>query len=279
MQGALKGKRAVVTGAGRGIGKEIALALAAEGASIVVNDLGGELSGSGISNVPADETVAEIKKEGGKAVPNYDSVADYESSGKIIKTCIDSFGGIDILVHFAGNYLVKMSYEMTPEEWDSVIKVHLYGAFNCSRHTLPHMIDQKWGRIISATSDAYRGLPGAVCYSAAKGGIVSLMRSMALEIAPFGINCNCIAPGAGTRLTMGPEAQAKYKKALESGAISREAYDSLQAIPSPKFIAPIVAYLAQLPLIRPVDRGYNLKSSLDAPKSINNRAFSSLMKK
>ena len=154
MQGALKGKRAVVTGAGRGIGKEIALALAAEGASIVVNDLGGELSGSGISNVPADETVAEIKKEGGKAVPNYDSVADYESSGKIIKTCIDSFGGIDILVHFAGNYLVKMSYEMTPEEWDSVIKVHLYGAFNCSRHTLPHMIDQKWGRIINISSVA-----------------------------------------------------------------------------------------------------------------------------
>ena len=209
MQGSLTGKRAVVTGAGRGIGKEIALALAVEGASIVVNDLGGELNGIGRSNTPADETTSEIEKAGGKAIPNYDSVADYESAGKIIKSCIDSFGGIDILINFAGNYLVKMSYEMTPDEWDSIIKVHLYGTFNCSRHALQYMMEQKWGRIISATSDAYRGLPGAVCYSAAKGGIVSLMRSMALEVATYGINCNCIAPGAGTRLTMGPEAQAK----------------------------------------------------------------------
>jgi len=240
----LKGKSAVVTGAGRGIGKEIALALAAEGASVVVNDLGGALNGTGDSTAPADETVAEIEKTGGKAIPSYDSVAEYESAGKIIKTCMDSFGRIDILVNFAGNYVVKMSYEMTPKEWDSIVKVHLYGTFYCSRHALPHMIEQKWGRIVSATSDAYRGLPGSVCYSAAKGGIVSLMRSMALEVAQFGINCNCIAPGAGTRLTMGPEAQAKYKRAFEAGAISREVYESLQDIPSAKFIAPMVAYLA-----------------------------------
>ena len=133
---------------------------------------------------------------------------------------------------------------MTPAEWDSIIKVHLYGTFNCSRHAVQYMMEQKCGRIISATSDAYRGLPGAVCYSAAKGGIVSLMRSMALEVATYGINCNCIAPGAGTRLTMGPEAQAKYKRALESGAITQEIYNSLQNIPSPRFIAPMIAYLA-----------------------------------
>jgi NAD(P)-dependent dehydrogenase (short-subunit alcohol dehydrogenase family) len=226
----LKGKSAVVTGAGGGIGRAIALAMAGEGASVVVNDLGVALDGTGASTSPADETVAEINKRGGKAIANYDSVAEYESAARIIKACVDNFSRIDILVNAAGNIRKRMCFNMTPEDWDVVIKVHLYGTFFCSRHACVHMREQKWGRIIGVTSDAYRGTIGSVSYNVAKGGIVSLMRSMALELAKYSITCNCIAPGAATRMTVGEVPEGETTS------------DDLP--PPPEFVVPGVIYLA-----------------------------------
>lgn len=240
----LKGKNAVVTGAGRGIGRAIALALVAEGANVVVNDLGGDIAGAGAATSPAEQVVAEIKSKGGMAVANYDSVADFDAAGRIIQSCIDNFGSIDILVNVAGILRDRMCFNMSFEEWDAVIKVHLYGCFNCSRHACVHMREQKWGRIISFTSDAYRGTMGHVNYGAAKGGMVSLMRSMAIELARYGITCNCIAPVAATRLTMAEDVKEGMRKRVETGAMSREAYEQFIDMPTAEFIPPVVVYLA-----------------------------------
>ena len=240
----LKDKNAVVNGAGRGIGREIALALAAEGAKVVVNDLGGAVTGTGTSASPADEVVTEIKNKGGTAIANYESVAEFDAAEKIIKSCIDNFGRIDILVNVAGILRDRMCFNMSFEEWDAVIKVHLYGAFNCSRHACVPMREQKWGRIISVTSDAYRGTMGHVNYGAAKGGLVSLMRSMAIELARYGITCNCVAPVAATRMTMTEDVKEGMKKRVESGAMNREAYEHFIDMPGPEFVPPAVVYLA-----------------------------------
>lgn len=242
----LKGRNAVVTGAGRGIGKAIALALAGEGANVVVNDFGVALDGIGPSKAPADKTVATIAKMGGRAVPNYDSVTEYESAGSIIKDCIDNFGIIDILVNIAGVVRRQLCFDITPEDWDIVVRTHLYGTFFCSQHACIYMKEQMKGRIISATSDAYRGGgPAGVHYSAAKGGIVSLMRSMALELAPYGITCNSIAPGAATRMMVSEESKQQIEKAMKNGIITKDTYNEvMQEIPGPEYVAPLVLYLA-----------------------------------
>lgn len=145
----LKGKVAVVTGAGRGIGRCIALALAAEGAKVVVNDLGGEVGGAGSSSSPAEEVVAEIKCAGGEAVANFDTVTTPEGGENIIKTATERFGKIDVLVNNAGVLRDRMIWNMAPEEWDTVIKVHLYGTFNCTRPASALMREQRSGRIIT----------------------------------------------------------------------------------------------------------------------------------
>ena len=240
----LKRKSAVVTGSGRGIGREIIMALAAEGANVVVNDLGGAVTGTGVATSPADEVVAEIKSKGGKAVANYESVADFDAAERIIKSCTDNFGRIDILVNVAGILRDRMCFNMSFEEWDGVIKVHLYGTFNCSRHASVHMREQKWGRIVGVTSDAYRGTMGHVNYGAAKGGIVSLIRSMGIELARYGVTCNCIAPGAATRMTMTEDVKQGMAKRVEAGTMSREAYEQFIEMPGPEFVAPVVVYLA-----------------------------------
>jgi NAD(P)-dependent dehydrogenase (short-subunit alcohol dehydrogenase family) len=240
----LGGKNAVVTGAGRGIGRAIALALADEGANVVVNDLGGALDGTGGSNTPADEVVAEIKKKGARAIPSYDSVAEYESAGRIIKTCVDSFGSIDILVNTAGISKIGMCFETTPEDFDAVVKVHLYGTFYCSRHACVYMRKQKWGRIIGVSSTAALGTSGAASYAAAKGGITSLIISMALDLAGDGITCNCISPGAATRLTLSDEGKQRWIRLREEKKISEEEYQRIMGMPTPEFVAPMVVYLA-----------------------------------
>ena len=204
----LKGKVAVVTGAGRGVGRAIAIAMASEGAKVVVNDLGGTGDGTGASKAPAEEVVNEINKAGSAAVVSFASVAEVEGAESIIKTAIDSFGRIDVLVNNAGILRDRMIWNMTDEEWDGVIKTHLYGNFYCTRATVRWMRDAakegklKNGRIINITSHAgIKGNAGQANYSAAKMGVVGLTYSCAMALGRYGITCNAIAPRAITRLT------------------------------------------------------------------------------
>jgi NAD(P)-dependent dehydrogenase (short-subunit alcohol dehydrogenase family) len=240
----LKGKNAVVTGAGRGIGREIALGLAAEGVKVVVNDPGVARDGSGADKMPADEVVAEIKKKGGTAIANYNSVADFKAAAEIIKSCVDNFGRIDILVNCAGVLRERMIWNLSEEDWDTVISVHLKGTFNCTRHTAPLMREQRSGRIINVVSDAWRGTVGQSNYGAAKGGIVSFTRSIARELGRYGITCNCICPIAATRMTMDEGVKAGMKKRLEAGLITKEFYESFMSMPGPEYVPPMVVYLA-----------------------------------
>ena len=240
----LKGRSAVVTGAGRGIGREIALALAAEGAGVVVVDPGVSRGGTSSDVAPADEVVAEIKKKGGKAIANHNSVADFKAAEGIINSCVESFGRIDILVNCAGVLRERMVWNLPEEDWDIVIAVHLKGTFNCSRHAAGVMRGQRYGRIINVTSDAWRGTVGQSNYGAAKGGIVSFTRSIARELGRYGITCNAIAPMAATRMTLTEEVKAGWQKRYEAGLITKEHLDELLNMPGPEYIAPIVVYLA-----------------------------------
>ncbi|MCX7911972.1 MAG: SDR family NAD(P)-dependent oxidoreductase [Dehalococcoidales bacterium] len=195
----LKGRVAVVTGAGRGIGRAEAIALAAQGASVVVNDLGAATDGSGASASPADEVVAEIKKAGGTAVASYASVATVEGAESIIRTAVDSFGRLDILVNNAGFNRDRMIYNLTDEEWRSVLETNLSGTFYCTRAACRIMRAQNYGRIINTSSHAGLGNMGQANYSAAKEGIVGLTRTVARDMQRYGVTCNAIRPVAGTR--------------------------------------------------------------------------------
>jgi NAD(P)-dependent dehydrogenase (short-subunit alcohol dehydrogenase family) len=240
----LKGKVAVVTGAGRGIGRGIALALAAEGAQVVVNDLGGGPDGTGGSSQPADEVVQEIKKQGGAAVANCDSVAIYEGGEKIIKAAIDNFGKIDILVNNAGILRDRMIFNMAPEEWDAVMKVHLYGHFNTTKHAAVLMRQQRSGRIINFSSiSGLIGNAGQANYGAAKAGIAGFTRVVARDLGRYGITVNTIAPAAGTRLTLSEEMEAARKLKAERG-VSSALTPSSEELPPAEDIAPIVVWLA-----------------------------------
>ncbi len=234
----LKGKVAVVTGAGRGIGRGEALSLAAYGASVVVNDLGGAVDGSGGTAGPADEVVAEIKKAGGTGVANYDSVASWQGTENIIKTAMDNFGRIDILVNNAGVLRDRMVFNMGEEEWDTVLKVHLYGTFFCSRHASAIMRQQRFGRIISTSSQAGLGNMGQANYGAAKEGIVGFTRSAARDLGRYGVTVNAIRPRAATRMTINPELLAAWERAGRKDLI-----EDLQAL-SAEDIAPLITFLA-----------------------------------
>jgi NAD(P)-dependent dehydrogenase (short-subunit alcohol dehydrogenase family) len=240
----LQGRNGVVTGAGRGIGREIALALAAEGAKLVVNDPGVSRMGTGTDVAPAEEVAAEIRKHGGAAVANYDSVTDFAAAEGIVKSCVDNFGRIDILVNCAGILRDRMVFNMSEEEWDIVLSVHLKGTFNMCRHASRWMREQRYGRIINVASAAWLGSTGQSNYSAAKGGTVSFTHSIALELGRYGVTCNCIVPMAATRMTLSDDVKAKFKMQLDSGAITKERYEELVSMPGPEFVAPAVVYLA-----------------------------------
>lgn len=240
----LKGKAAVVTGGGRGIGRVVALDLARAGARVVVNDPGVSREGSPTWERPADEVVAEIRANGGEAVADFNSVADFDAAAAIIQTCIDQFGSIDILVNCAGVLRERMVWNLTEDDWDTVLSVHLKGTFNTTRHAAGHMRQQRWGRIINFASDAWRGTVGQSNYGAAKGGIVSFTRSIARELGRYGITANAVCPVAATRMTMNEGVKAGLKKRLEAGIITEEYYNMIMAMPGPEYVAPLVTYLA-----------------------------------
>lgn len=243
MGNALKGKGAVVTGGGGGIGKEVALALAAEGAGVVVVDPGLGRGGEGGSAAPADLVVNEIKKKGGNAVACYESVADFKGAEKMIQLCVKNFGSVHIVVTVAGVLREKMIFNMPPEDWDLVEKVHLYGTFNVVRHAAPIFKEQRFGRIVTFTSVAWLGTMGQCNYGAAKGGIVSFTKAMARELGRYNVTANSIAPQANTRMTMDPGVVEGMKKRLASGVITKEAYDGFLSMKGPEYIPPIVTYL------------------------------------
>jgi len=240
----LKGKVAVVTGAGRGLGRAHALALAAEGAKVVVNDPGGAGDGTGSSTSPADEVVKEIKATSGEAVANYDTVATMEGGERIIKAALDNFGRLDILVNNAGILRDRMIFNMTEEEWDAVMKVHLYGHFNCTKPACVIFRQQRSGRIINTSSEAWLGNVSQANYSAAKAGIIGFTRTVARDMGRYGVTCNAICPLAKTRLGLRPEQLEAAKKAAEKGdTFMLEVWQRIEHL-TPEDVSPFVVYLA-----------------------------------
>jgi len=200
--GLLDGRVAVITGSGRGIGREFALCMAAEGASVVINDVGVSLDGRGTEEDPAANVCREIEALGGQAVPNYDSVTDFAGAENIIGTAVESFGKIDILVNNAGIVRDRTLVKMDESDFDAVIAVHLKGSFNCARHAAPLMKDQGYGRIINITSSAgLRGNFGQTNYGAAKAGLMGMTFVWALELGRYGVTVNAVAPAGATRMT------------------------------------------------------------------------------
>jgi NAD(P)-dependent dehydrogenase (short-subunit alcohol dehydrogenase family) len=232
-----EGKIAIVTGAGRGIGREHALSLASQGAKVVVNDLGGNVDGSGGDLSPAEQVVQEIKGMGGEAVANGDSVSDWAGAERLINTAIETFGDLNIVVNNAGILRDRMLFSMSEAEWDAVINVHLKGTFAPTRFACVYWREQSKagkpvsGRIINTTSvSGIYGNPGQTNYGAAKAGIASFTNIAALEMARYGVTVNAVAPVALTRMTEGlgpaPESDEDREKR------------------SPRWIAPIVTWLA-----------------------------------
>jgi len=240
----LKGKTAIVTGAGRGIGRAIAIELAKHGAIVLVNDPGVGRSGEETQERPADEVVGEIMKLGGRAEANYDSVADHSLTGQMIEDFVARHGRLDILVNVAGVVRERMIWNMTEDDFDTVIGVHLKGHWNMCHHAIRHMKVGGSGSIINFSSDAFKGSVGQCNYSAAKGGIISLTRSIAKEVARYGITCNVICPSADTRMTLTEAVQENRRKKLASGFITQAEYDRSTRSRGPESIAPLVAFLA-----------------------------------
>jgi NAD(P)-dependent dehydrogenase (short-subunit alcohol dehydrogenase family) len=240
----LKGRNAVVTGAGRGIGRGIAIALAAEGANVVVNDPGVAADGTGYDKSPADEVVEAIRSQGGTAIPNYDTVATVEGGENMIKDCVDNFGRIDILVNNAGILRDRMVFNMTEEEWDAVIAVHLKGHYACSKPAAVLMRQQRYGRIVNFSSiSGLRGNTGQANYGAAKAGIAGFTRVLARDLGRYAVTCNCIAPAAPTRLTATVPQAAAALRAQRGVAQPSAVSASGMAQRTPEHIAPMVVYL------------------------------------
>ena len=243
--GELEGKVAVVTGAGRGIGRGVALALGAAGASVVVNDYGVERDGSAPTTGPAFDVVGEIENAGGRAVASTESVASWEGGKKIVGTAVDRFNRLDILVTCAGILRDRMIFNMTEEEWDTVLAVHLKGTFSCVRHAAPLMRAQRSGRIITFSSGTgLVGNPGQANYGAAKAGISGLTKVGARDLGKYGVTCNSICPVAATRMTLTPEVLKAREIRKQQGIIREErALTQLENL-KPEDVATMVVFFA-----------------------------------
>lgn len=236
--GICKDRVVIVTGAGRGLGRAYALGLAAEGARVVVNDLGLGTHGDETAETPAHKVVEEIRAMGGQAIANLDDVADYEAGGRVVQAALDAFGRLDAVVNNAGFVRDRMFVSCTPEEWDAVLRVHLRGHFCISRHAVDHWrAEAKAGRAVDAriiNTSSGAGLQGSVgqgAYSAAKAGIAALTLVQAAELARYGITANALAPNARTRMTETAFAEAMKPVAGE--------FDRF----APENTAPLVAWL------------------------------------
>ena len=231
----LEGKVVLVTGAGGGIGRDFALAMAKAGAKVLVNDLGTSVKGEGASGGPAQKVVDEIRAAGGAAATNTDSVADWTSANRIVQAALDAFGRLDVVVNNAGILRDRFFFNMSVEEWQGVIDVHLNGSFYVSRAAAPHFKSQESGAYVHMTSTSgLVGNLGQANYSAAKLGIVGLSKSIALDMARYHVRSNCIAPFAWSRMigsipTETPDQQARVEK--------------LQSMETAK-IAPLAVFLA-----------------------------------
>jgi NAD(P)-dependent dehydrogenase (short-subunit alcohol dehydrogenase family) len=237
----LKGRVAIVTGAGRGIGRGEALALASEGAFVIVNDMGAAVDGSGSEATPAEEVVQEVKKMGSQAVANYDNVVETETGEKLIKLALDTFGRLDIVINNAGILRDRMLFNMAVEEWDSVIAVHLRGHFNITKPACGYFRqERKGGVIINTSSTSGLGNVGQTNYAAAKEGIVGFTRTVAREMGRYGVRCNAIRPMAATRMTLSPDMRARAERAGEAGLKMLEQMEKSQP---PEQIGPFGAWL------------------------------------
>ncbi|MEI6736651.1 MAG: SDR family oxidoreductase [Actinomycetes bacterium] len=241
--GLLDGRVAIITGAGRGIGREHALLFAAEGAKVVVNDLGGNLDGSSSEGTPAEQVVAEIKAMGGEAVANHDDITDWAGGQRLINTAIETFGDLHVLVNNAGILRDRVLVNLSEDDWDSVIKVHLKGHFVPTRHAATYWREQaKQGKQVKAciiNTSSTSGLIGNVGqsnYGAAKSGIASFSVIIAEELGRYGVRVNAIAPAARTRMTESTPGLSDVVKAPTDGA-TFDAWD-------PANISPLVAALA-----------------------------------
>jgi NAD(P)-dependent dehydrogenase (short-subunit alcohol dehydrogenase family) len=235
--GTLDGRIAIVTGAGRGIGRSVAGLLAREGAAVVVNDLGAALDGSGSDAGPAQQAADEITATGGTAIANGADVSDHSAAEELIKAAISEFGRLDVLVNVAGILRDRMVFNMTEQEWDDVIRVHLKGSFNTTKFASAYWRslrdESAQNRIINFTSvSGLHGAPGQPNYAAAKMGIVGLTYSTAHALAKYGVTVNAISPGAATRMT--DSVPTGRQRARTAAADER----------SPDNVAPVVAYLA-----------------------------------
>ena len=238
--GLLDGKTAVVTGAGRGIGRGIAIALAKEGAKVVVNDLGAALGGEGTDKSPAQQVVDEIVKAGGQAVPNFGSVSDFGQATDMVEQAVREWGRIDIVVNVAGILRDRMIFNMTEEEWDIVLAVHLKGTFNTIRAASVHMREAKAGRIVNMSSVSALGSPGQPNYAAGKAGILGLTWSTAHALGKYGVTSNAILPSGATRMIDStPRGRAVFE---QTGKWPSEQAKGTER--DPDNVAPLVVFLA-----------------------------------
>jgi NAD(P)-dependent dehydrogenase (short-subunit alcohol dehydrogenase family) len=245
----LEGKVAVVTGGGRGIGRGICHLLAEEGCRVVVNDYGVAVDGTQPSSGPAQEVADEIKAKGGQAVANFGDVSQMADGEAMVKQALDTFGRLDILINVAGILRDRMIFNMTEEEWDAVVNVHLRGHFCTIKPASIVMRQQRYGRIINFTSvSGLRGNPGQANYGAAKAGIAGLTRVVARDLGRYGVTCNAISPGAATRMTATvPAATAQLRARVAGGGAAPAApqapQSSVPAMREPEYVAPMVVYL------------------------------------